>query len=134
MLPRVETPLAIAGLSVWLAALTGSLAGCVTKSKADAQARAAYFAGQQAAFTQMQQQPKRELTVAFVGPVTQPSVKWLPGLTLSQAILSAGYTLTNDPKGILIHRNGGHIQFDPKRLLAGEDFPLDSGDIVDLQQ
>src|SRR5262249_12866316 len=98
------------------------------------QARAAYLAGQQSAFMQMQDKPKRELSVTFVGPVTTPNVKWLPGLMLSQGILNAGYTLTNDPKNIVIRRNGGEIHFDPKRLLAGEDISLESGDIIELLQ
>jgi hypothetical protein len=134
MFRRVETSFALVGFSVCLAVSAGLLAGCVTKSKADAQARAAYLAGQQSAFMQMREQPKQELSVTFVGPFRNPSVKWLPGLTLSQAILSAGYNVTNDPRSILIRRNGGEIQFDPKRLLAGEDFPLEAGDVVVLQQ
>ena len=134
MSPRVEKAWVAFGLSLALLAAAAALTGCVTKAKADAQARAAYLAGQQAMFKQMQEQPRRELIVTFVGPVNQPNVKWLPGLMLSQAILNAGYNVTNDPKNIVIRRNGEAIPFDPKRLLAGEDFELHSGDVVELQQ
>ena len=134
MFTRFEKAMATFGSGLSLAAAAGLMTGCVSKSKADAQARAAYLAGQQSAFMQQQEKPKRELTVTFVGPVTRPNVKWLPGLMLSQGILNAGYTLTNDPRNIIIRRNGGEIQFDPKRLLAGEDIPLESGDVVELLQ
>ena len=134
MAARIEPSFALLSLSVCLAVSAGSLAGCVTKSKADAQARAAYLAGQQAAFMQLREQPRPELSVTFVGPVNHPNVKWLPGLMLSQAILNAGYSVPTDPKSIVIRRNGGEIPFDPKRLLAGEDFPLQPGDVVELRQ
>ena len=109
------------------------LTGCVSKSKAEAQAQNAYLAGQRAALFQMQQAP-REGSVTFIGPVTTPIVKWFDGLTLSQGILSAGYNVPNDPKAIYIRRNGQQIPIDPKRLLAGEDYPLLAGDVVEFLQ
>lgn len=110
------------------------LTGCVSKSKAEAQARMAYLAGQQAAFMQMQQQQARGPSVTFIGPVQNPIVKWSEGLALSRAIVNAVYQAGTDPKNIVIRRNGQEIQFDPKRLLRGEDFPLEAGDIIELQQ
>lgn len=133
MFAPVAKTKAAAGLGVCLATAAALGTGCVSKSKAEAQARAAYFAGQQAAFMQMQEKPKRQLSVTFIGPVTRPSVNWVPGLMLSQAILNAGYTLTSDPANIVIRRNGGEIRFDPKRLLSGEDIPLEAGDVVEMQ-
>jgi len=117
-------------LAVSLALLAG---GCVTKSQADAQAHMAYLAGQQAALMQMQQQAARGPSVTVLGPVQNPIVKWKDGLTLGQAIVAAVYTAPTDPRNILIQRSGQQILFDPKRLLRGEDFPLQAGDIVQLQ-
>jgi hypothetical protein len=106
--------------------------GCVSKSTADAQARAAYLAGRQEAMAQWQQET-RGPGVMFVGPVNHPFVKWSDGLTLSQAIVRAGYSAPQDPANLVIRRGGEMIPFDPKRLLQGEDFPLAPGDIVELQ-
>jgi hypothetical protein len=93
----------------------------------------AYLAGQQAALMQMQQQAARGPSVTVLGPVQNPIVKWKDGLTLGQAIVAAVYTAPTDPRNILIQRSGQQILFDPKRLLRGEDFPLQAGDIVQLQ-
>ncbi len=129
-----EKLLAALGGSAALAALSAALfTGCVSKSKANAQARMAYLAGQRAAFIQMQQAP-REGSVTFIGPVSNPIVKWFDGLTLSRGIVNAGYNVPDDPKGITIRRNGQQIPIDPKRLLAGEDYPLQVGDVVEFQQ
>ena len=111
----------------------GGLLGCVTKSKADLQARMAYLAGKRDAYMEIQDQRARGPTVTVLGPVTNHSVKWAPGLSLSQAILKAGYTGVHDPRNIVIHRNGQEVQVDPKQLLAGQDVPLEIGDLVDLQ-
>jgi hypothetical protein len=138
-LPRVRAgqqrgPTWSSGGVVVLFALAFLLSGCVSKSKADAQARMAYLAGQQAAFMQMQQQQARGPGVTFIGPVQNPFVKWSEGLTLSQAIVSAVYTAPTDPGEIIIRRNGQQIQFDPKQLLRRQDLPLEAGDIIELQQ
>ena len=92
----------------------------------------AYLAGQQAAYAQMQQQA-RNPSVTLVGPVQNPSVPWSEGLTLSRAIVTAVYSSQVDPTSIVIHRHGQELQFDPKRLLRGEDLPLESGDVVELR-
>ena len=108
-------------------ALALLLTGCVTKAKADAQARAAFLAGQQQA-TQRLQQPLGP-KVIFVGPVDNPSVPWTPELTLAKAIVSAGYH-GPDPTDIIIVRNGQGTRLDPHKLLNGEDVPLAAGDVV----
>jgi hypothetical protein len=126
----------------WLRTLTSSalavlfvstLAGCVSRSKAEAQARYAYLAGQRAALMEMQQH-SRDASVTFVGPVNNPVVKWTDGLTLSQGILNAGYNSHADPRLIVIRRSGQQIPIDPKRLLAGDDVPLEPRDIIEIQQ
>jgi len=77
-----------------LAAVTAAaLAGCVSESKARAQSRQAFVAGQRAALLQAQQQQQQQQaaypvpTVTVVGEVKNPAVAWVPGLTLSQVIL-----------------------------------------------
>lgn len=110
------------------------LAGCVTKSEADARARMAYIAGQQAAMMQMQAQQARGPSVTFVGPVRNPVVKWTEDLTLLQAILDAVYTAPGDPRNILIRRNGQEFQVTPRQLLNGQDVPLQNGDVIELQE
>lgn len=112
--------------------LAGLLNGCISKSKAEAQARAAYLAGRRDATAQWQQE-SRGPGVLFVGPVNQPFVKWSEGLTLGHAIVDAGYSAPVDPRNVVVRRNGQGIQVDPKRLLQGDDFPLEPGDIVELQ-
>ena len=124
-----------AAISLLLAALSG----CVSKSKADAQARMAYLAGQNAAMAQarmQQQQQMQQLAephVTVVGAVRNPIVAWSQDLTLARALVVAGYDSQDDPTAILIHRGEQEIQVDPQRLLNGEDFPLESGDIVQIQ-
>jgi hypothetical protein len=109
------------------------LDGCVSKSEAQARAQAAYLAGQRAALMQMQQQQARGPSVTFCGQVQNPLVPWFDGLTLGQAIINAHYHAPSDPSAIVIRRNGQEIRIDPKQLLNGEDFPLQSGDEVELQ-
>lgn len=117
-----------------LLSLTMLISGCVTKSQARQQARVAYLAGQQAALRQMDQEQAHGPNVTIIGPVGDHFVKWVPGLTLGQAIVKAGYTAPRDPSNIVIRRNGQEMDYDPKRLLQGEDFPLQAGDVVELQQ
>jgi hypothetical protein len=107
-------------------------AGCVTKSKAKAEARAAFMAGQQQAMMQMAQ--PHPAVVTFIGPVRNPTVPWSQGLTLAKAIVDAGYQAPSDPQHIMIVRNGQAIPVDPKQLLQGEDIPLVAGDLVQIGQ
>src|SRR6185369_2706895 len=93
---------------------------CVSKSKADARARAAFLAGQQQA---MQQMVMRGPTVSFIGDVRNAVVPWTAGLTLAQALLAAEY-YGPDPESIVIRSENEHIQVDLNRLLTGEDIPL----------
>lgn len=106
--------------------------GCVTKSKAKAQAQAAFLAGQQQAIIRMSQ--PHQPVVTFIGPVRIPTVTWTQDLTLAKAIVAAGYEPPSEPKQIMIVRNGQAIPVDPKKLLAGEDVPLVAGDLVQIGQ
>ena len=105
-------------------------AGCVTRSQADARARAAYFEGQKAAFASMAQGQG----VVFVGPVQYPHVPWVEGLTLSQAIATANYTGHRNPKSITITRQGEQASINPKDLLNGHVVPLEPGDTITIRE
>ena len=111
-------------------ALALVVAGCVTKSKANAEAQAAYLAGQQQAMMRMSQ--PHQPVVTFIGPVRNPTVLWSQELTLAKAIVAAGYDAKADPKQIMIVRNGQATPVDPKKLLEGEDIPLVAGDLVQI--
>ena len=103
--------------------------GCVSKSKAQARAQAAYFAGQNAALRQQQGQG-----VTVIGPVQNPDVPWVEGLTLAQAIATAHYLGQHDPKEIIITRQGESAKLAPKMLLNGADVPLEPGDIITINE
>jgi hypothetical protein len=102
-------------------------AGCVTKSRADAQARAAFIAGQQAAYQSMGQ---TQTDVVVLGHVDKHEIPWVTGLTLAQAIATANYTGDHDPTEIMVKRNTVQQQIDPRKLLNGEDMLLQPGDVI----
>jgi len=110
------------------------LGGCVSKSKADAQARAAYLAGQQQAMTRMQlnQTQGQGPCVTVNGEVRNRVVLWTQDLTLAKAVLAADYYGAKDPGQIIVVHNGIANRVDPKQLLTGADIPLQPGDIVQL--
>jgi hypothetical protein len=120
----------ISALIAFLLVLT--ISGCVTKSKAKAEAQAAFMAGQQQAMIRMSQ--PHQSVVTFIGPVRNPTVPWTQDLTLAKAIIATGYTAQGDPRQIMIVRNGQAIPVDPKKLLEGEDIPLVAGDLVQIGQ
>jgi hypothetical protein len=109
--------------------------GCVTqsKSKAQAQAQAAYLAGQNAALRQQQAQAQPP-GVTVIGPVQNPDVPWVEGLTLAQAIATANYLGQRDPREIIITRQGQSAILAPKMLLNGVDPPLEPGDTITIHE
>lgn len=105
---------------------------CTTKSKADAQAQAAYAAGQQRALTAMPNQPP---TVTFRGDVRNPVVPWTEDLSLAAALLAAEYTALWDPHSISITRQGQTFRVNPRHFLSGAENPLlEPGDIVEVRR
>jgi len=64
--------------------------------------------------------------------VQNPTVPWVEGLTLAQAIATSNYTGTDAPRQIIITRQGESATLDPKLLLNGADFPLEIGDVIEL--
>jgi hypothetical protein len=120
-------------LSSSLFLLAAGLSGCITKAKADAQARAAFVAGEQQAMRNMEQLKTRGPTVTVVGEVKNPRIPWTAELTLAKAVVEAEYFGTKDPSEILIVREGKAMRFDPKKLLEGEDMPLQPQDLIQLK-
>ena len=121
----------VGGVPVILLLSAALFCGCVTKSKADAQVREAYLAGQNAALHQQEEQAEG---VTVIGPVRNPDVPWVEGLTLTQAIATAKYLGQHDPKEIILTRQGESAKLAPKMLLNGVDVPLEPGDIITINE
>lgn len=107
------------------------LSGCVSKAKAEAQARAAFMAGQQQALQQIQAHGP---SVTVIGEVRNKFIPWTAELTLAKAIVAAEYVGTTDPIEIVIHRSGEQIILSTQDVLAGSDAPLQPRDIVELKR
>jgi len=105
--------------------------GCVTRSQANAQARAAYLAGQNDALAKMAGLGQG---IVIIGPVEHSNVPWVEGLTLSQAIATANYTGRHNPKAITITRQGEQASINPKDLLNGHVVPLEPGDTITIRE
>jgi hypothetical protein len=107
------------------------VAGCVSKSTANAKARAAYLAGQQQGMAMAATQN----SVWVVGNVKNPIIPWTDDLTLIKAIVAADYLGEGDPGQIALLRNGQPTKsFTAKQLLGGFDLPLLAGDRIEVRQ
>src|SRR5437588_507531 len=110
-----------------------SVTGCVSQSRAKSRAKAAYLAGEQEAMARALRTQAAAANVTIIGPVRTPLLTWSPELTLAKAIIAAGYVPATEPKQIVVIRNGIVTQVAPARLLAGEDMPLQQGDVIQIQ-
>jgi hypothetical protein len=113
-------------------ALGIAAAGCVSRTKAQMEARQAYANGQQQALqAQQSAQQAQGPSVFLQGPVQNPVVPWRDGMTLSQAIVDADYTGFMNPRVIRVLR-GGQIagEFQGIDLLHHQDMDLQPGDTV----
>lgn len=108
-----------------------TLSGCVTKSQARADARAAYNAGQRDAFATLAATQRTGIKV--FGAVQHPEVPWVEGMTLTQAIATATYIAQGHPKEIILLRRGESATINPRDLLNGHDVPLEPGDAITLR-
>jgi hypothetical protein len=106
-----------------------SAAGCVSKATAAAESRAAFVAGQKAAYQSMQ---SATTDVVILGNVQKHEILWVDGLTLTQALATANYTGAHDPTDIILKRNSVQTEINPKDLLNGQDVPLRPGDVVSV--
>jgi len=107
--------------------------GCVSKSKADARARAAFLAGQQQAAIINRQSQFQGPTVTVLGEVRNSLVPWTVELTLAKAVIAAEYYGKTDPTEIIIQRAGKELTYDPKELLSGQDVQLQPSDVIQLK-
>jgi len=121
-------------LAMVIALTAMTLAGCVTKTKAKADAREAFIAGQQQAMAMARMQQSQGTTVTVVGQVRNGIIPWTQDLTLARAIVNAGYFGTSDPHQIVIVHNGKATTIDSKQLLNGEDLPVQAGDVIQIMQ
>lgn len=108
-----------------------AVAGCTTKSQARRESHLAFLAGQNAALRQ--QLAAQAAGVTLVGPVQNPVVSWVVGLTLAQAVATANYLGPHAPKEIIITRQGESARLDANVLLNGTEVPLEVGDVIELR-
>ena len=112
-----------------LLALALLISGCVSRKAADEQSRQAYQSGYQQGLAAARLQSTH---VFVTGPVQKQQVVWHRDLTVAQAIVEAVYTAPNDPKSIIVTRDGIPNPVDPQNLLRGIDFALEPGDTIQL--
>ncbi|HXC35332.1 MAG TPA: hypothetical protein VNV43_05615 [Candidatus Acidoferrales bacterium] len=105
------------------------VSGCVTKATADAEAKAAFVAGQKAAYQSMQ---ANTTDIMVLGNVQKHDIPWVEGMTLAQALATAAYTGAHDPTDIILRRNSVQTEVDPRQLLNGKDVPLHPGDVISV--
>jgi hypothetical protein len=103
--------------------------GCTSSTKAKLQAREAYIAGQQ----QAEARVAARNSVTVLGPVRNQMVPWTEDLTLAKALIAADYAGKGTPKEIILVRNGLAQRINPNDLLAGQDIPLQQGDLVQIR-
>lgn len=117
-------------MRLFLLSLTLLLAatGCVTKSQARREAQAAFVAGQKSILE------RHAYGVTVLGPVQNPNVPWVAGLTLTQAIATANYLDRTEPKAIILTRQGESAELDVNALVNGTVIPLEPGDVIELRQ
>ena len=116
--------------AIFLLALAAG--GCTTKSRSRAAAQNAFLAGQNAALRQ--QMASQFSGVTVTGPVQNPQVPWVAGLTLAQAVATANYLGAAEPRNIILTRQGESAKMGAQILLDGPDVPLEPGDAIELRQ
>ena len=120
------------------------LSGCITKERAEADNRAAFFAGQASAMGQMRLQTAtpgvpatataNSAVVTILGPVKNRTVPWTEDLTLVRALVAAEYIGSTELFSISVARGGKEIPVSPQRLLNGSIDPiLEAGDVISLR-
>lgn len=109
------------------------MSGCVSKGKANTEAKAAFLAGQRQAAMMAWQNQIKGPTVTIIGEVRNPLVPWTAELTLIKAVLAAEYYGKSDPSEIIIQRNGQEMLYNAKQLLDGADVQLQPNDVIQLR-
>ena len=106
-----------------------STVGCVTRSQSRLESQNAFLTGQNAA---LRQQLAQYNGITFIGAVKNAQVPWVVGLTLKQAVATADYIGEDDPRAVIITRQGESATVNPDVLLNGTVIPLESGDVIEL--
>lgn len=115
---------------IFFVATVACVTGCASKPDPHRQAEAAFQAGQQQALQQLYESKFPVVTV--LGPVRFPKLDWTKELTLARAIIAAGYQGIADPREIVLRRGNEEVRISPKELLTGKDWPLQSGDRIEI--
>ena len=110
-----------------------AVTGCTTRSTARLKAQNAFLAGQNMALQQQAQAAAQAHGVTIVGAVQTPNVPWVAGLTLAQAVATANYVGADEPKQIILTRQGESAALDANVLFSGTDIPLEIGDVIELR-
>jgi len=119
-------------LLVVAVALAAVAAGCITRSAARAQANEAFLAGQRSEARTEEQKAQPMVTVR--GDVQHSQIPWTEELTLARAIVAAGLNGLINPTAFEVIRKGEASRIDARRLLRGEDFSLEAGDVIEIRQ
>ena len=104
--------------------------GCTTRSQSRAAAENAYLKGQNEA---LRQQLAQYNGITIIGAVQNPQVPWVAGLTLAQAVATANYIGAQEPRAVVITRQGESAVLDANILTGGVAIPLEMGDVVELR-
>jgi hypothetical protein len=110
---------------IWVSVLTSAMlaaAGCAGRSTAPAPGSRPEI------FSDLE----RQTCILVRGPVQNRVVPWVDGLTLAQSIVAANYLGANDPRMIILRRDGVPTEVPPAELLAGEDILVAPGDVVEV--
>ena len=113
---------------ILLAALLAG--GCTTRSQLRAAAQNAFLAGQNAA---LREQIAQYNGITIIGAVQNPQVPWVAGMTLAQAVATANYIGAQEPRAVIITRQGESAVLEANVLFNGTDIPLETGDVIELR-
>jgi protein involved in polysaccharide export with SLBB domain len=115
-----------------LALIAISFCGCVSKSRAEKKAQEAFMLGQQTALRQIQNAPK---VITVQGDVQNNIIPWTNDMTLAKAILAAKWRGLREPKFVTIIRGEESYKIKMSDFIAaGEDLPLEAGDVIILER
>lgn len=115
-----------------MAIIAIGLCGCVSKSRADKKAQEAFILGQQTAIQQIQNAPK---IITVHGDVQNNIIPWTSDMTLAKAILAAKWRGLREPKFVTIIRGEESYKLKMSDFItAGEDLPLEAGDVIILER
>ena len=106
--------------------------GCVSKRKARAAVHhQSEIIAKQQAWIERNQRPGQ---VMVYGDVKHHQVAWTEDLTLIGAILDAEWLNRNDPRRLVVIRNGERFEVDPDRLSIETDYFLEPGDRIEISR